>query len=80
MTTGASIRELTADEIAAVAGGIIIQRGSPPGISIAVEAVPSPVPVLVLPPNPVLPSNPVFELNPAAPILSQLFSVGGGGG
>jgi hypothetical protein len=74
-TTDASIRELTADEIAAVAGGDSINT-LPVGIFTAVSHVPSPIDsaAQLFPPGPMSTlSNPVFAIYPPSPCLAALF-------
>ena len=74
-TEAAGIRELTADEIDAVAGGLTL----PVGIYTALSHVPSPIDSAAthFPPTPVFPPNPVFTIFPPQPIIAALFGKAG---
>ena len=76
MTTQASIRELTADEIAAVSGADGgVAGGFLPTLQALTVLTPQP-PTPILPGNPIIPGNPIFGLNPATPVVDILFNVG----
>jgi hypothetical protein len=61
------MRELTAAEIEAVAGGVLT------GITFAATQVPS---LSLLIPTGVVPGNPIVPGNPVSPVLDKLFSSG----